>query len=221
MLGWCELIFGSMYCGKSEELMRRLKRVQIGNIKYALFKPAIDDRYGKNLVATHASNQTSKAIENILSNHVIDITKNQIMENINQNLEGSMPAVIVNDPKEILDYIEANDVSVVGIDELQFFDKDIIPVIEELIKKDKRIICAGLDMYADGKPFGEVIPYVACISKHVDKLYAVCNVCGENSVYSHKISDSESNEVGTIDVGSNGKYIAVCEKCRGELIHKQ
>lgn len=217
MYGSCELIFGSMYCGKSEELMRRLKRVQLGNREYALFKPSIDDRYGKHLVATHASNQTSKAIESILQNHVIEITKQQIMEDINQNLEGSMPAIIVDDPKEILTHVQDKNVDVVGIDELQFFDKDIIPVIKELIKKGKRIICAGLDMYADGEPFGEVIPYVACISKHVDKLHAVCVKCGSDAVYSHKISDCESNEKGIIDVGSNGKYIAVCEHCRAIL----
>lgn len=122
-------------------------------------------------------------------------------------------AIPVKNSLDIFNYI-TDEYQVIGIDELQFFDNDIIEVIKKLISQGKRIICSGLDMSADGKPFGDVIPYIACIAKEVNKLHAICIDCGKEAYISHKISDNESNETQTIDVGSNGKYIALCENCR-------
>ena len=66
-----------------------------------------------------------------------------------------------------------------------------------------------------------IIPYIACISKEVDKLHAICVDCGEEAYISHKISDNKSNKHQTIDVGSNGKYIALCENCRDKMEKRQ
>lgn len=212
MVGHCELIFGSMYCGKSEELLRRLKRAEIGGQKVLLFKPSIDNRYGKNIVATHDANSTQQKIEKILEPYLNErsqkVTTDIILEA--QNVANAIP---VNHSSNILSFI-TSDYQVIGIDELQFFDEGIINVIRQLISQGKRVICSGLDMAANGEPFGDIIPYIACISKRVDKLHAICIDCGEEAYISHKISDEESNEKQTIDVGSNGKYIALCENCR-------
>ena len=214
MVGHCELIFGSMYCGKSEELLRRLKRAQIGGQKTILFKPSIDKRYGNNIVATHSAHSSQVKVEKILEPYLKEDSHN-LAVNIIVEMEGMATAIPVNHSSYILKNI-TEDIHVVGIDELQFFDNGIINVIRTLISMGKRVICSGLDMAANGEPFGEVIPYIACIAKKVDKLNAICVDCGEEAYISHKISDEESNERQTIDVGSNGKYIALCQNCRNK-----
>ena len=211
MVGHCELIFGSMYCGKSEELLRRLKRAKIGGQQILLFKPAIDNRYGDKIVATHSANSTQMKIEELLKKYIKNVKDvSQNIMKLSSEVENAIP---VKNSSEILNYI-SDQYQVIGIDELQFFDNGIIDVIKELIKQGKRVVCSGLDMSADGEPFGDVIPYIACISKEVDKLHAICVDCGEEAYISHKISDNKSNKHQTIDVGSNGKYIALCENCR-------
>ena len=213
MAGWSELIFGSMYCGKSEELIRRLKRAKFAQQNYQLFKPSIDNRYGETIVATHESNKTKKEIEKIFDIYVVEnINKKELVKEVSKRLEGAMEAIVVKDSSEILKNLNSQ-TEVVGIDEIQFFDTNLISVIEELKKKNIRVICAGLDMYASGEPFGEVISYLACTSKYVDKLHAVCIDCGDNAMYSYKTSDSESNKESKVDVGSVGKYIALCQNC--------
>lgn len=214
MVGWSELIFGSMYCGKSEELIRRLKRVKIAGQKYQLFKPAIDDRYGKNTVATHENNIVKKNVEKILDIHFKDDTKNSLSEQIMEQLSGAMIATVVNNTKEILDNLH-DDTEVVGIDEVQFFNQDLLEIIDILIKRGKRVIMAGLDRYSTGEPFG-IVPQLACISKYVDKLHAVCIDCGHDAEFSFK---ENYNDFNKIDIGSTGKYIALCGNCRNKRIN--
>lgn len=205
MVGHVELIFGSMYCGKTEELLRRLKRAKIGGQKVQLFKPSIDTRYGENLVVTHSSNELTKKIEELLSPFIYGKKiSSLIISEINDNQE----AIPINHSSSILTKLE-NDCKVVGIDELQFFDDGVIDVIKVLISKGIRVICSGLDMTSNGEPFGNVIPTIACIAKKVDKLNAVCSDCGEEAYISYKIEDNGK----TIDIGSKGKYLALCEKC--------
>src|ERR1700733_6248559 len=120
--GWIEVICGSMFSGKTEELIRRLKRVKIANLKVEIFKPAIDTRYHVEKIVSHDTNEIH-----------------------------STP---VKTSKEILALAE--DVDVVGIDEAQFFDNNIVAVCEELALKGIRVIVAGLDMDYLGQPFGQI-----------------------------------------------------------------
>jgi thymidine kinase len=219
-IGWIELIFGSMYCGKSEELIRRLKRVKIANQKYQLFKPALDDRYASNHVVTHEGNEIKKSMEEIVDFHVqADLTKRKkLTKELLTKLSGSMKAIVVKDSSEILSLVDEES-EVIGIDEAQFFDNGLINVIEELTRSGKRVIVAGLDMYASGEAWG-VMPILACKAKFIDKLHAVCSICGSDAQFSYKINNNEDNTTSAIDVGSNGKYIALCGNCRFEQMNK-
>lgn len=183
--GHLEVICGSMFSGKSEELIRLLKRAIIANKKVQLFKPRIDDRYSDTEVVTHDGSSRHKS-------------------------------QVVEDAKHLLSLVE-DDTRVVGIDEVQFFDKDIVEVIDTLTQNGKRVIVAGLDMYSSGDPFGEIGTLMAK-AKYVKKIHAVCVGCGENSYYSHAISENkETNTTSKVEVGSFGKYIAVCENCRDDF----
>ena len=210
MAGYVELIFGSMYSGKTEELMRRLKRCKYVGQKFQLFKPRIDNRYGDDIVTTHDYAELDKTIKILLEPYILDseMQKN-FLDVIYKSISCSFIAEVVDTSNEILEKI-ATDISVVAIDEVQFFDENIIQVIEELIRMNKRIIVTGLDMYASGKPFGNAIQYLACIAKYVDKMHAICNDCGREAYASYKLDNSDPS---IIDVGSNGKYIALCENC--------
>jgi thymidine kinase len=213
MIGWSEMIFGSMYCGKSEELIRRLKRVKIAGQKYQLFKPALDNRYDLNHVATHENHEIKTNMERILDLHIPADAgdKKSLMKELTKQLSGAMQATVVPSAKDILNLVEG-DTSVVGIDEVQFFDSEIIPVVSELTKRGKRVIMAGLDLYASGEPFGS-IHVLAAKAKYVDKLHAVCVDCGEDAYISYKVTNEEGNKESQVDVGSTGKYIALCENC--------
>lgn len=218
MVGWSELIFGSMYCGKSEELIRRLKRVKIAGQKYQLFKPAIDNRYGEEVVATHENNEVKKRVEKILDVHINEDLKATLTEQVVEQLSGAMEATVVSNPKEILDNIH-DDTEVIGIDEVQFFNQDLIEVVEVLVRRGKRVIMAGLDMYSSGQPWG-IVPHLACKAKYVEKLHAVCVDCGKDGYLSYKIDNDEHNKKSNIDVGSVNKYIALCENCAQKRTNK-
>lgn len=209
MVGWSELIFGSMYCGKSEELIRRLKRVKIAGQKYQLFKPAIDNRYGEEVVATHENNEVKKKVEKILDVHIKEDLKATLTEQVVEQLSGAMEATVVSNPKEILENIH-DDTEVVGIDEVQFFNQDLIEVVEVLVRRGKRVIMAGLDLYASGQPW-PIIPHLACTAKYVEKLHAVCVDCGRDAYISYMLETRQMEKA--IDIGSTGKYIALCENC--------
>ncbi len=217
MVGWIELIFGSMYCGKSEELIRRLKRARYAKQSVQLFKPSLDNRYGFDVVETHESNKTKKDIEKILNIHIneSDLNKKRtLMKEISRQLGGAMEAVVVENSKDLLKHVDDN-VDVIGIDEIQFFDNELVSVINTLTNQGKRVICAGLDLYASGEPFG-IVPDIACRAKYVDKLRAVCMDCGGEALYSYKIDNIVDNKISNIDVGSEGKYIAICENCKAK-----
>ncbi|AEO93397.1 thymidine kinase [Bacillus phage G] len=180
--GYLEIISGGMYSGKSEELIRRLKRCSFANIKFQLFKPEIDNRYSENKVVTH-------------------------------DKDSQLSALSVSTPKELISLVES-DTTVVGIDEVQFFDETIVEVIEQLNEKGIRVVAAGLDMYSTGEPFGSTGILMAK-AKYVSKLHAVCVVCGNNAYISKAISENDSaNNESTVKVGSVGDYVAVCENCK-------
>lgn len=173
--GWIEVIVGSMFSGKSEELIRRLRRAQIARQKVQVFKPKIDDRYSIEQIASHSG-----------MTHV------------------SKPVMTA---AELMAQIEA-DTQVVGIDEGQFFDMEIIEAANELARSGKRVIIAGLDQDYMGRPF-EPMPQLLSVAEFITKTHAICVKCGNTANYSQRTSDSLSR----VEVGAGDKYEARCRKC--------
>ena len=154
--GWIEVICGSMFSGKTEELIRRLKRAQFAKQKIEIFKPSIDQRFDDNLVTSHDANQ-------ILSTAV---------------------------PAAANIYILANDCQVIGIDEAQFFDDEIVKVCNDLANRGVRVIVAGLDMDFKGNPFGPM-PALMATAEYITKLHAICTHTGNLAHYSFRKSDKQ------------------------------
>ena len=172
--GWIELICGSMFSGKTEELIRRIIRAQIAKQDTAIFKPQLDNRYSNEEIVSH-NNRKIKSI-------------------------------IVRKSSEIPDLI--GDATVIGIDEAQFFDDDIVHICKDLASKNKRIIIAGLEKDYLGNPFGQM-PKLMVEAEYVTKVLAICVSCGNPANFSFRIT-SESSQ---ILVGETDKYEARCRKC--------
>lgn len=149
--GWIEVICGSMFSGKTEELIRRLKRAQFAKQRVEIFKPAVDTRYDEEEVVSH-----------------------------NDNRIRSTPV-----PASSNILLLANDVDVVGIDEAQFFDDEIVRVCNELANRGIRVIVAGLDMDFKGNPFGPM-PALMATAEYVTKVHAVCTRTGNLANYSYR-----------------------------------
>ena len=179
--GWIEVITGSMFSGKTEELIRRLKRAKIANQKTIIFKPKLDDRYAQNKLVSHDSNELS--------------------------------SIAIDHSNEILNQTE--DIDVIGIDEVQFFNDDLIAVVESLANKGKRVILAGLDMDYKGKPFNP-IPQLMSIAEYITKVHAICVNCGNLAHYSNR--KSESDEL--IELGEKDVYEPLCRTCYNKLKNK-
>ncbi|QJA10261.1 thymidine kinase [Romboutsia sp. CE17] len=179
--GYIEAVIGPMYSGKSEELIRRLKRARIAKQNVLVFKPKIDDRYSKEDVVSHSGD--------------------------------SIDAIPIENPSEIYDYID-NKVQVVGIDEVQFFDEKIVDIAVDLANKGIRVIAAGLDMDFKGEPFGPT-PKLLAVAEFVDKIQAVCSVCGQPATRSQRLIDGKPARYDDpiIQVGAVESYEARCRKC--------
>ncbi|MCR9203454.1 MAG: thymidine kinase [Halobacteriovoraceae bacterium] len=173
-LGLVEVVCGPMFSGKTEELIRRVRRAQIARQKVQIFKPAIDDRYHESDVVSHSSlsisGQPVKSSLDILS-QLYDSTR------------------------------------VVGIDEVQFFDEDIIPVIKKLARRGIRVICAGLDQDFKGNSFGP-LPELLCMADRVDKIQAICTVCGAPASKTYRKNSDEFTD--QVVVGESERYEARC-----------
>ena len=149
--GWIEVICGSMFSGKTEELIRRLKRAQFAKQRVEIFKPSVDTRYDDEEVVSHNANR-------IRSTPVPSSSNIRIL---------------------------ANNVDVVGIDEAQFFDDEIVAVCNDLANRGVRVIVAGLDMDFKGNPFGPM-PALMATAEYVTKVHAVCTHTGNLAHYSHR-----------------------------------
>ena len=167
--GWIEVICGSMFSGKTEELIRRLKRAKIANQKIQIFKPSIDSRSDEYL-ESHDKNKI-KSITVKTSYDVFEIGK---------------------------------DFDVIGIDEIQFFDNDIISVCNSLANNGVRVIAAGLDMDYLGNPFGPM-PNLMAIAEYVTKVHAICSETGNIANYSYR----KKKEDSIILIGEEGEYKAL------------
>jgi thymidine kinase len=176
--GWIEVVVGPMYSGKSEELIRRLRRAQIARQKIQVFKPAIDDRYSISEVVSHNGEK--------------------------------IKAYSIDNSMEILERLN-DDTEVIGIDEVQFFDEGIIDVCRQLADKGLRVIAAGLDMDFRGEPFGPT-PKLLAIAEFVDKLTAVCVVCGNPAHRTQRLINGRPAKYSdpTILVGATESYEARC-----------
>jgi len=173
--GWVEVIVGSMFSGKSEELIRRLRRAQIARQKVQVFKPKIDDRYSIEQIASHSG-----------MTHI------------------SKPVMTA---AELMSQIES-DTEVIGIDEGQFFDMELVQAVNELARSGKRVIVAGLDQDYTGRPF-EPMPQLLCIAEFITKTHAICVKCGSTANYSQRTSESTER----VEVGASDKYEARCRAC--------
>ncbi|MCK0108199.1 thymidine kinase [Flavobacteriaceae bacterium S0825] len=154
--GWIEVICGSMFSGKTEELIRRLKRAQFARQKVEIFKPTVDVRYDEDKVVSHDANEIRST---------------------------PVPAA-ANIP------ILADGCDVVGIDEAQFFDDEIVRVCNDLANKGIRVIVAGLDMDFKGNPFGPM-PNLMATAEYVTKVHAVCTRTGNLAQYSYRKAKSD------------------------------
>lgn len=176
--GSVEVVCGSMFCGKTEELIRRLRRAVIARQKVQVFKPVIDDRYQAAKVSSH----NGEVFEALPIEKSIDILVN----------------------------LKA-DTTVVGIDEAQFFDDGIIKIVQDLANDGIRVIVAGLDMDFRGEPFG-VMPRLMAIAERVNKLSAICMVCGGSASRTQRLVNGNPARYDEpiIIVGASELYEARC-----------
>lgn len=179
--GWIEVICGSMFSGKSEELIRRIKRARYAKQKIQVFKPKIDKRYSQNDVVSH-DGSTEKAIN-------------------------------IEHPEDILKYVE-KDTKVVAIDEVQFFDYKLVNICQELADKGYRVITAGLDTDFRAKPFGAT-PSLMAVAEYVDKLNAICMVCGSPASRTQRLIDGKPASMNgpLVLIGARESYEARCRHC--------
>jgi thymidine kinase len=176
--GSVEVICGSMFSGKTDELIRRLRRATIARQKVQVFKPAIDVRYAVEKVTSHAGTD--------------------------------FDAIPVEKTAQIRTRLEA-DTTVVAIDEAQFFDDEVIQVVEELASIGIRVLVAGLDTDFRGEPFGP-IPALMAKAERVDKLQAICMVCGEPACRTQRLVNGEPARYDEpiVIVGAAEMYEARC-----------
>lgn len=181
--GYLEVIAGPMYCGKTEELIRQVKRAAIGKKHVQVFKHAIDTRYG---------------------------TDYKVFSHAGLSFESE---IIVN-AKDIIKNLK-HDTEIVAIDEAQWFGSALVPVIEELLKKGKRVLVAGLAMTYDRQPF-EPIPKLMAMADKTTKLSAICSICGEEAVFHKRIIKTKTANALDADpslVGRTDAYEARCRNC--------
>ena len=173
--GWIEVVTGSMFSGKSEELIRRLRRAQIARQRVQIFKPLIDDRFSENHIVSHSDMRIES--ENVANS-------DQLLARVSPDTE------------------------VVGIDEGQFFDNELVNVVNTLAQRGIRVIVAGLDQDYTGKPF-EPMPQLLAIAEYITKTHAICMRCGQPANYSQRTFESEE----LVAVGAGGMYEARCRRC--------
>lgn len=172
--GWIEVIAGPMFSGKTEELIRRIKRAQIAQQPVALFKSSLDQRYEDKAVVSHDQN--------------------------------NIPSVNLNKPMDTFQHIDK--ARVVGFDESQFFDDELVNVARQLALDNYRVIIAGLDMDYEGKPFSP-IPELLAVAEYITKVHAICVQCRNLATHSFRKGFNGDQ----IKVGAEEVYEPRCRKC--------
>jgi thymidine kinase len=178
--GSVEVICGSMFSGKTDELIRRLRRATIAKQKVQVFKPVLDDRYSVKKVSSHAG--------------------------------AEFEATPIEKSSQILDKV-ADDVTVVAVDETQFFDDEICAVVQSLAEQGVRVLVAGLDTDFRAEPFGPM-PTLMAQAERVDKLHAICMICGEAASRTQRLIDDQPAHVDDpiVVVGASELYEARCRQ---------
>jgi thymidine kinase len=174
-LGWIEVICGSMFSGKSEELIRRLRRAQIARQRVQIFKPKVDSRFNEDHIVSHS--------------------------------DMKIKSQLVSQAREILEVLDGR-TQVVGIDEGQFFDADLVCVCNNLADSGKRVIVAGLDQDFRGKPF-EPMPQLLSVAEYITKTLAICVRCGAPANRTQRLIEHP----GRLLVGATDAYEARCRLC--------
>jgi thymidine kinase len=178
--GSVEVICGSMFSGKTDELIRRLRRAVIARQTVQVFKPAIDLRYAVEKVTSHAGTDFA-----------------------------AIPVGKAADIPARLDKAA----TVIAIDEAQFFDDDIIRIVEWLAAESIRVIVGGLDTDFRGEPFGPM-PVLMARAEHVDKLQAICMICGEPASRTQRLVNGKPARYDdpVVIVGAAEMYEARCRE---------
>ncbi len=176
--GSVEVVCGSMFSGKTDEVIRRLRRARIARQKVQVFKPAIDTRFAVGKVTSHAGSD--------------------------------FDATPVRGAAEISSQVETG-TTVVAIDEAQFFDDEILRVVQRLADDGMRVIIAGLDTDFRGEPFGPM-PTLMAQAEVVDKLHAICMVCGEPATRTQRLINGKPARYHdpVVVVGASELYEARC-----------
>ncbi|MBP5301439.1 MAG: thymidine kinase [Bacilli bacterium] len=179
--GSIEIIVGPMFAGKSEEILRRIRRLKYAKKKYLVFKPKIDNRYEENKIVSHIKNEAD--------------------------------AISIKQANEILKFLN-DDIDAVIIDEVQFFDENIIEICENLANDGKRVIVSGLDMDFRGEAF-KITSILLCKAEVITKLTAICLKCGNPATRSQRIINGQIAKYSDpiICVGASEKYEPRCRKC--------
>ncbi len=179
--GWVEVITGPMFAGKTEELLRRIKRMEYAKKNIVLFKPAMDTRYES-----------------------LDVTSH------NHNRAQSVP---IQESREILEHV-TKETDVVGIDEVQFLDNNVVGIIDALADQGKRVILTGLDLDFRGEPFS-MMPSIISKAEFVDKLTAICLHCGAPATRTQRIIDGKPAKYydPIVLIGASESYEARCRAC--------
>lgn len=178
--GSVEVVCGSMFSGKTDELIRRLRRATIARQKVQVFKPVIDNRYDVEKVTSHAGS--------------------------------AFDAAPISKAADIFNLLDPQ-TTLVGIDEAQFFDAEIVTIVQQLADKGLRVLVAGLDTDFRGEPFGKM-PILMAIAERVDKLQAICMVCGESACRTQRLVNGKPARYDdpVIIVGAAELYEARCRK---------
>jgi thymidine kinase len=185
--GYLEVIAGPMFSGKTEELIRQVRRAAIARKKFQVFKHAIDTCYG---------------------------TDKKLFSHAGQTFE----SYVVSVPKAILKQLRAG-TDIVAIDEAQWFGPSLVPVIETLLKKGKKVLVAGLAMTYDREPFAP-IPTLMSMADKVTKLSAICAICGDEAVYHKRILQGKTVNPHVADPSLVGKLDTYQPRCRNCYSHQ-
>jgi thymidine kinase len=179
-IGRVEVVCGPMFAGKTEELLRRVRRALIAGRRVVVFTHALDTRHGDARLASHVG------------------------------LE--VPAVAVS-TVDALEPAIPEDTDIVAIDEAQFFGPALVPVVGRLADRGLVVIVAGLDVTFDGRPF-EPLPSLMALAEQVDKLTAICTICGEEAVFHVRLGGTSAGADALVEanVGGSETYQARCRR---------
>lgn len=179
--GWVEVICGPMFAGKTEELLRRVRRLEYAQKNIVVFKPKIDNRYAEGEVVSHNNSRTK--------------------------------SVNISYARQIFDYIDKQ-TDVVAIDEVQFLDDEVVPIIDFLAEKKIQVIVSGLDKDFRGEPFA-FMPKLLSMAEYVTKLTAICVKCGRPATRTQRMVNGKPAKYTDpiVLIGAQESYEARCRSC--------